>query len=337
MFRGMVKLSIIIPVYNTEKYLKECIESILAQNYVNFEAIFIDDGSQDDSFAIINDFVKRDNRLKLYHQKNAGVSAARNLGLRYATGDYIAFIDSDDTISPDYLDRLYRCAIQYSLDMVFSGIIYTNNNGEKSRVVLEGGLLSLLTENDLIHFFNTPLLTSPVSKLYKRQIICDNNLQFDTTISFAEDKDFNLQYFQHIQNAYALSFCGYFYRDVENSLSHKKYEYQYRIENRHWNVKKRMFESLSNYSTNGKSYLVNQLFFIIYDEISDITYSSQSIKEMMIQWNRSVQYIDLAYLTRYSNLLEQPFWMKFLLNLRLFRIIFVILSIKKNINGKTAR
>lgn len=337
MFRGMVKLSIIIPVYNTEKYLKECIESILAQNYVNFEAIFIDDGSQDDSFAIINDFVKRDNRLKLYHQKNAGVSAARNLGLRYATGDYIAFIDSDDTISPDYLDRLYRCAIQYSLDMVFSGIIYTNNNGEKSRVVLEGGLLSLLTENDLIHFFKTPLLTSPVSKLYKRQIICDNNLQFDTTISFAEDKDFNLQYFQHIQNAYALSFCGYFYRDVENSLSHKKYEYQYRIENRHWNVKKRMFESLSNYSTNGKSYLVNQLFFIIYDEISDITYSSQSIKEMMIQWNRSVQYIDLAYLTRYSNLLEQPFWMKFLLNLRLFRIIFVILSIKKNINGKTAR
>lgn len=333
----MVTISIIIPVYNTDLYLKECIESLLAQSYKDFEAIFIDDGSQDTSFSIINDYSSRDKRIRLYHQNNAGVSAARNLGLRYATGDYIAFIDSDDTISPDYLDRLYRCAIQYSLDMVFSGIIYTNNNGEKSRVVLEGGLLSLLTENDLIHFFKTPLLTSPVSKLYKRQIICDNNLQFDTTISFAEDKDFNLQYFRHIQNAYALSFCGYFYRDVENSLSHKKYEYQYRIENRHWNVKKRMFESLSNYSTNGKSYLVNQLFFIIYDEISDITYSSQSIKEMMIQWNRSVQYIDLAYLTRYSNLLEQPFWMKFLLNLRLFRIIFVILSIKKNINGKTAR
>lgn len=333
----MVTISIIIPVYNTDLYLKECIESLLAQSYKDFEAIFIDDGSQDTSFSIINDYSSRDKRIRLYHQNNAGVSAARNLGLRYAIGDYIAFVDSDDTISPDYLDRLYRCAIQYSLDMVFSGIIYTNNNGEKSRVVLEGGLLSLLTENDLIHFFKTPLLTSPVSKLYKRQIICDNNLQFDTTISFAEDKDFNLQYFQHIQNAYALSFCGYFYRDVENSLSHKKYEYQYRIENRHWNVKKRMFESLSNYSTNGKSYLVNQLFFIIYDEISDITYSSQSIKEMMIQWNRSVQYIDLAYLTRYSNLLEQPFWMKFLLNLRLFRIIFVILSINKNINGKTAR
>ena len=183
----------------------------------------------------------------------------------------------------------------------------------------------------------TPLLTSPVSKLYKRQIIYNNNLQFDTTISFAEDKDFNLQYFQHIQKAYALSFAGYFYRVVENSLSHKKYEYQYRIEHRHWGVKKRMFESLKDYSPKGKFYLVNQLFFIIYDEISDITYSSQSIKDMMNRWKRSVQHIDLKYLTGNSNLLKQPFWMKFFLNLRLFQIIFVVLSIKKIFNGKTAR
>lgn len=333
----MAQISIIIPVYNSEPYLKDCIESILNQSYEDFEALFIDDGSLDASFAIINEYVHCDNRIKLYHQNNAGVSTARNLGLKYAIGDYITFIDSDDTIDSDYLYQLYSCIKNYSPDIVLSGIINVVNGCETSRVTLEEEMLSLNTERNLIHFFETPLLTSPVSKLYKRQIIYNNNLQFDTTISFAEDKDFNLQYFQHIQNAYALSFCGYFYRDVENSLSHKKYEYQYRIENRHWNVKKRMFESLSNYSTNGTSYLVNQLFFIIYDEISDITYSSQSIKEMMIQWNRSVQYIDLAYLTRYSNLLEQPFWMKFLLNLRLFRIIFVILSIKKNINGKTAR
>lgn len=333
----MVTISVIIPVYNTELYLKECIESILAQSHKDFEAIFIDDGSQDASFSIINDYSSRDKRIRLYHQNNSGVSAARNLGLRYAKGDYIAFIDSDDTISPDYLNRLYRCVVHYSPDMVFSGIIYTDNSREKSRVVLEDGSLSLLTEEALIHFFKTPLLTSPVSKLYKRRIICDNNLQFDPTISFAEDKDFNLQYFQHIQKAYALSFCGYFYREVENSLSHKKYAYQYQIENRHWNVKKRMFESLSDYSSKGKSYLVNQLFYIIYDEISDITYSSQSIKDMMNWWKRSVQHVDLKFLTSNSNLLKQPFWMKLFLNLKLFRIIFVILSIKKNINGKTAR
>lgn len=324
----MAQISIIIPVYNSEPYLKDCIESILNQSYEDFEAIFIDDGSKDASFAIINEYVHCDNRIKLYHQNNAGVSTARNLGLKYAIGDYITFIDSDDTIDSDYLYQLYSCIKNYSPDIVLSGIINVVNGCETSRVTLEEKMLSLNTERNLIHFFETPLLTSPVSKLYKRQIIYNNNLQFDTTISFAEDKDFNLQYFQHIQKAYALSFAGYFYRVVGNSLSHKKYEYQYRIEHRHWGVKKRMFESLKDYSPKGKFYLVNQLFYIIYDEMADIACTSQSIKDMMDRWKISVQYTDFEYLTRYANLLEQPLWMKTFLKMRLFRIIFMILSIK---------
>ena len=167
----MARISIIIPVYNTEQYLKECIESILIQSYEDFEAIFIDDGSHDNSFAIINDYVNRDERIKLYHQDNAGVSAARNRGLKYATGDYVAFIDSDDTICPDYLIRLYQCAVQYSSDIIFSGIRKIVNGQEASEVILEEGLRSLQTELDLIRFFKTPLISSPVSKLYKRRII----------------------------------------------------------------------------------------------------------------------------------------------------------------------
>lgn len=332
----MVKISIIIPVYNSEQYLRECIESILTQSYVDFEAIFIDDGSQDNSFALINSFAICDNRIKLYHQDNAGVSAARNLGLKYAVGDYVAFIDSDDTISSDYLNRLYQCAIQYSPDIVFSGIVYTNNSDETSRVVLTEASLSLQTEDNLIHFMMTPLLTSPVSKLYKRQIICDNNIQFDTSISFAEDKDFNLQYFQHIKNAYALSYCGYFYREVENSLSHGRYEYRYRIEHRHWTVKRKMFESLKERSSKSESYLANQLFYLIYDEMSDIVCVAQSIGEMMRKWKTSVRYIDFNYLARYFDLIQQPLWMKVTLKMRLFRIIFMVLRLKKGANGKTA-
>lgn len=324
----MTKISIIIPVYNTESYIEECIESILAQSFVDFEAIFIDDGSQDNSFAVINKFVNQDDRIKLYHQNNAGVSAARNLGLNYATGDYIAFIDSDDTIEPDYLNRLYQCVAQYSPDIVLSGIVYMKNGAETSRVVLNEDALSLETEKDLIHFFKTPLLTSPVSKLYKRQIICDNKLKFDTSISFAEDKDFNLQYFQHIRNAYALSFSGYFYREVENSLSHKKYEYQYRIENRHWSIKMRLFQSLRDYSSEGKCYLVNQLFYIIYDEMSDIVHTSQSIREMMNKWSDSIQYIDFNYLNENFDLIEQPFWRKFLLGRKFYKAIFMLLKLR---------
>ena len=330
----MAKISIIIPVYNTEQYLKECIESILLQDYKDFEAIFVDDGSQDASYSIINKFVNRDERIKLYHQNNAGVSAARNLGLKYAKGDYIAFIDSDDIISPNYLDRLYQCAIQYRPDIVLSGIVYMRNGDETGRVALTEGALSLKTEVDLIHFFKTPLLTSPVSKLYKRQIICDNNIQFDTSISFAEDKDFNLQYFQHIQDAHTLSYCGYLYRDVETSLSHRKYEYRYRIEHKHWGVKRGMLESLQDYGSKGECYLTNQLFYLIYDEMSDIAHDSQSIKDMMNKWEKSVRYVDFDYLTRNRNLLNQPLWMKMLLKMSFYRIIFMILSIKMKRHGK---
>lgn len=326
----MMKVSIIVPVYNTERYIKECVESILHQSYEYFEVIFIDDGSQDNSYSIINEFANRDKRIKLYHQDNAGVSAARNLGLKYATGDYIAFIDSDDTIGSDYLYKLCNCIIKYSPDLVLSGIQNRYNE------VLEEGLLSLQTEAELITFFKTPLQTSPVSKLYKRQIISENNIQFDTSISFAEDKDFNLKYFQHIKNAYALSYCGYFYREVVTSLSHKRYEYRYRIEHKHWAVKKRMFESLNDFSLQGKSYLVNQLVYLIYDEMSDIACSKMSLEDMMNSWRASMSYIDFDYIEENYSLLNQPFWMKSFLKWKLYRIIFMILKKKNRKNGETA-
>ena len=332
----MVKISIIIPVYNTEQYIEECLESIVCQNFIDFEAIFVDDDSQDASFAIIKEFAKRDRRIKLYHQNKAGVSVARNLGLKHAQGDYIVFIDSDDTITSNYLDQLYQCVTKNSPDIVLSGLINVKQGCEENRVALEDGLLSLQTESDLIHFFKTPLLTPPFPKLYRRKIICDNNILFDPSISFAEDKDFNLQYFQYIRNAYALPFCGYFYRDVENSLSHKKYEYQYRIEHRHWQVKRKMFERLHDTTLQSKSYLVNQLFYIVYDEMSDIVYSTQSIMMAMEKWRKSMQYIDFEYLRENYSLLEQPLWMKVFLKRKLFRSIFTILKIRRIIFGEAA-
>ena len=141
----MIKVSIIVPVYNTEKYLKECVESILHQSYEYFEAIFIDDGSQDNSYSIINEFANRDKRIKLYHQNNAGVSAARNLGLKYATGDYIAFIEKYDfthlIVEVDsYFDLFMKDNEAYELEytLLYDGVadipyqnLYVLNNFEE--------------------------------------------------------------------------------------------------------------------------------------------------------------------------------------------------------------
>ena len=95
-------ISVIVPVYKAEKYLPQCIESILAQTFTDFELLLIDDGSPDRSGEICDEYVRKDHRIRVFHQQNRGVSAARNLGLEQAVGEYIAFVDSDDYVLPDY-------------------------------------------------------------------------------------------------------------------------------------------------------------------------------------------------------------------------------------------
>lgn len=117
----MSKVSIIVPVYNTEKYLPECLESILKQTLADFELIIVDDGSSDGSGALVKEFARKDNRIKTFFRQNQGVAAARNFGLTHAEGEYVYFCDSDDTISPDFLETSYDCAVQNNSDLVVLG------------------------------------------------------------------------------------------------------------------------------------------------------------------------------------------------------------------------
>lgn len=118
------QISIIIPCYNAEKYLKRCIESIKAQTYTGFEAIVIDDGSIDDTYEILNDLISTDNRFYVYHQVNKGVSAARNYGLDNARGQYIAFVDSDDWVEENWLSVLVGGFKSCNIDMVGCNLTY---------------------------------------------------------------------------------------------------------------------------------------------------------------------------------------------------------------------
>lgn len=115
-------ISIIVPVYDCEQYLCDCIESILAQHYTNLEAIIVDDGSSDSSLAIASRYAARDSRIKVVHQDNAGPSGARNRGLDEATGEYITFVDADDIIHPDYVEVMYALCAESGADMVACGM-----------------------------------------------------------------------------------------------------------------------------------------------------------------------------------------------------------------------
>ena len=122
----MPKVTVIVPVYNVEQYLRRCIDSILAQTFGDLELILVDDGSADSSGVICDAYAEKDSRVKVIHQKNSGVSAARNTGLDAAEGEYIAFVDSDDHVDPDYLAAL----LQTKADLVICGAILQKDNGE---------------------------------------------------------------------------------------------------------------------------------------------------------------------------------------------------------------
>lgn len=125
-------VSVIVPVYNVEKYLKKCVTSIMENSFKNLEIILIDDGSTDNSGQLCNELANMDSRIKVIHKTNGGLSSARNAGLDIARGDYISFVDSDDYIDKDMLSKMLDKAIEYDADIVQCGIFRVNEKGEKS-------------------------------------------------------------------------------------------------------------------------------------------------------------------------------------------------------------
>ena len=118
------KISIIVPIYNVEYYIEDCVKSILGQSYRNLEIIFVNDGSTDNSIDILKDLISNDHRCSIVSQKNGGLSSARNKGLSVSTGEYVTFIDSDDFLKESYIEELYKNLINNLADISIAGFIY---------------------------------------------------------------------------------------------------------------------------------------------------------------------------------------------------------------------
>ena len=199
-------VSIIIPVYNASKCLHRCIDSVLCQTYQDFELLLIDDGSQDSSGVICDDYAKKDNRISVIHQPNGGVSSARNEGLARATREYIIFVDADDYLHPNYIKGLME---NNDADSVIGG--YTTSHSNKAIEPTAGEYRTDKMQAFVDEHITRLYFTVPWGKMYRNSIIQDNGLRFDRNIRLAEDMVFNLEYLKQCHIVRTIPSTGYIY------------------------------------------------------------------------------------------------------------------------------
>ena len=214
------KVSIIIPIYNAEKHLRRCIDSVLKQDFEDFELILMNDGSRDSSGMICDTYAEKDERVRVVHKENSGVSDTRNQAMTLARGEYLQFLDSDDWITPDATGLLVRMAKEHDCEMVIADFyrVIGERLSPKGKIREDG----ILSRED----FAMEMMENPAdfyygvlwNKLYRRDIIEKNNLCMDKDISWCEDFIFNMEYIRHVKQVYALHVPMYYYVKTPGSL-----------------------------------------------------------------------------------------------------------------------
>lgn len=216
-------ISIIVPVYNVENYIQQCLKSLMVQTYKNIEIIIIDDGSTDNTGKICDDYAKIDNRITIVHKKNEGVSSARNTGLNIAKGEIIAFCDGDDYPNNNMYELMYNKMKEYDADIVIS-----NYNIIKNDKVIQKPdfkmIPNLMNKNEFLYYMSGKYYRGfTANKLYNKSLISKSKVFFNNDITRCEDMLFNVQLSEFLEKAVYINEHLYNYRFVINSASHCKY------------------------------------------------------------------------------------------------------------------
>lgn len=213
-------VSIIVPVYNGEKYIRRCVDSILHQEYTDYELLLTDDGSTDSSGKICDEYTAMDSRVRVFHKPNTGVSDTRNYAMDQARGTYLQFVDSDDWLTPDATKLFVRAAAEHHCDMVIADFyrVVGKRISHKGDIEEEG---VLGREAYAAHMMANPAdfyYGVLWNKLYRRDIVKKHQLRMDAALSWCEDFLFNLEYIYHAKTFYALQAPVYYYVKTEGSL-----------------------------------------------------------------------------------------------------------------------
>ena len=260
-------ITIIIPVYNTSNYLDECLQSVLEQTYTDWECILVDDGSTDNSGEICDKWAEKDRRFIIIHQKNQGVSAARNHGIEKSKGKFICFIDSDDWVEPDYLNHLQSGIKDSEIDMVVTGSIYETSKPE-IHAPQQKNIIRIESKYTKTFIEHVGLFYGPCAILYKSTLIKSNNITFPEKLSFGEDTTFVFSYLQNVRDVVLAPFADYHYRITESAtLSNRFGETKTLIRYDLWKMRESFYVEKDMWNIYSQKNMFRELWAIVYDGI----------------------------------------------------------------------
>ncbi len=231
----MAEVSFIMPIYGVEKYLNKCVDSILVQTFEDFELILVDDGSPDRCGEICDEYAKKDARVKVIHKENAGVSEARNTGIRAAEGKWAYIVDSDDWLEKDALEKMYKAATENDVDCVMSDVLVHNPKQPKRGLLFSQPFVTrdrktidsiqkfILCHKYSPYYTNKTLIgfAAPWSKLVRMSVIKDNDVYFDPYVKGRfDDGLWSLHMLDHAKSVCYIQEVTYNYRIVAGSLTH---------------------------------------------------------------------------------------------------------------------
>lgn len=331
----MAEISVIIPMYNAEKYIYKCLQSLIFQTFNDFEVIIIDDGSFDNSFLIAKDFTSKDNRFKLIYQNNQGLAGARNTGISNATSKFICFLDSDDYLDSKALNQLYNLIISTKSDLVISNINQFSRKKEFKGLRYKNE--SFNVDDNNFKFWSASL-DSSCNKLYKLSIIKSNNIYFvDKDIFPLEDFLFNFKYLCYTNNVLTTEFSTYFYRMRMDSITKSNKNMNTILKILKFNFYVESFVLERDIKKNLKEFLSFAPIYIHFIAINSMNINRNDIKEIVKQSKKTLKNkksLTLSNMLSYSKMTNHKFYYFLILclikiNLIAFAILLENFRIKK--------
>lgn len=319
-------VSIIIPVYNVEKYLRTCLDSVIEQKYKDWECICVDDGSLDSSGIILDEYANKDDRLRVIHQKNAGVSAARNTGLTSACGEWVCFVDSDDWVGVDYLQHLVENMAD-EVDYVISG----------NESILEGKIIGRCIPSaksifaldasgaeSMADLMEQNLPYGPTNKLFRLDILKEHDISFPLVTSYGEDLFFNFSYLKYVRKVASVPVSDYYYRqEIGDSLSHKVRPNRFDNDYSQWCLRRDFLVSHNLWTKRIQDYMYGHLWFFVYDGLFE-----NSAKRTYAYVKHILSIPEIDELGCRANIYNTSRWIKFLILHRMSIIFYFLFKLK---------